>query len=53
VSAPRQLSNGERRLIALRCECEADAAEPQVGHRRPKILGITIARHGDGGFTTP
>jgi hypothetical protein len=26
------------------------AAEPQIGQRRPEILGMTIARHGDGGF---
>ena len=27
------------------------AAEPQIGDRRPEILGMTIAWHGDGGFT--
>jgi hypothetical protein len=26
------------------------AAEPQIGQPRPEILGMTIARHGDGGF---
>jgi hypothetical protein len=27
------------------------AAEPEIGQRRPEILGMTVAWHGDGSFT--